>query len=280
MENDRPMPKSTAQGPAAGDSNSSPESSVPRLLLERRGPILIVTINRPEAKNAFDSATSFAMNEAMDLLDREDELFIGIITGAGGTFSAGADLKEAARVSRRERPPRGGFGVFAQPPRKPLIAAVEGYAVGGGFELCLACDLIVAARTAKFGLPEVRHNVVAIGGALFRLPRRIPYHFAMELALTGEFRDAEFFQRIGIVNRIAEPGAALDEALKLAEGLLINGPTALSATKEIVRRSSDWTEEEAWREQMAYARRALESEDRKEGLAAFAEKRKPRWKGR
>jgi enoyl-CoA hydratase len=250
------------------------------ILTERRGPILIVTVNRPEAKNAFDSATSFAMNAAMDSLDQEDGLFVGIVTGAGGTFSAGADLKEVASGVRRERPPRGGFGVFAQPPRKPLIAAVEGYAVGGGFELCLACDLIVAAESAKFGLPEVRHNVVAIGGALFRLPKRMPYHLAMELALTGEFRSAEFFQRFGIVNRVTAQGEALNEALKLAEALLRNGPTALAASKEIMQRSGDWTEEEAWREQMTYERRARESEDRKEGLRAFAEKRAPQWKGK
>jgi len=251
-----------------------------RILTERRGPILIVTINRPEAKNAFDAATSSAMNAAMDLLDREDDLFVGVITGAGGTFSAGADLKEAASGAKRERPPRGGFGVFAQPPRKPLIAAVEGYAVGGGFELCLACDLIVAAESARFGLPEVRHNVVAIGGALFRLPKRLPYHLAMELALTGEFKSAEFLQRFGLVNRVTAQGEALNEAIKLAEGLLKNGPTAIAATKQIMQRSSDWTEEEAWREQMTYARHALESEDRKEGLRAFAEKRTPKWQGR
>lgn len=250
------------------------------ILTERRGPILIVTINRPQARNAFDSATSMQMNAAMDVLDHEDELFIGVVTGAGGTFSAGADLKEAASGARGERPPRGGFGIFRQPPRKPLIAAVEGFAVGGGFELCLACDLIVASRAAQFGLPEVRHNVVAIGGGLFRLPQRMPYHLAMELALTGEFRDAEFFRQQGIVNRISEPGTALNVALELAQALLANGPTALAATKEIIRRSSGWTEEDAWHEQMTYARVALESEDRKEGLRAFAEKRRPVWRGK
>lgn len=254
-------------------------SDEPRILTERFGHVLVITINRPEARNAFDAASAVAMEAAIDRLDAEDDIFVGVINGAGGHFCAGADLKAAAR-GERAATTRGGFGFFARPPTKPVIAAVEGFAVGGGFELCLACDLIVAGRNARFGLPEVRHNVVAIGGGLFRLPRRMPYHLAMELALTGEFRDAEFFHRHGVVNRVVEEGEALAEAIAWAQALLVNGPTALAASKQIMWHAADWTDEQAWREQMTYANRALQSEDRKEGLAAFAEKRKPVWSGR
>ena len=254
-------------------------SDEPRILTERFGHVLVITINRPEARNAFDAASAEALEAAVDRLDAEDDLFVGVITGAGGNFCAGVDLKAAAR-GERAATKRGGFGFFARPPAKPVIAAVEGFAVGGGFELCLACDLIVAGRNARFGLPEVRHNVVAIGGGLFRLPRRMPYHLAMELALTGEFRDAQYFHHHGVVNRIVEEGEALAEAMTWAQALLANGPTALAASKQIMWHSADWTDEEGWREQMTYANRALQSEDRKEGLAAFAEKRKPVWSGR
>jgi enoyl-CoA hydratase len=251
-----------------------------RILTERKDHVFVITINRPEAKNAFDGASAAALEAAADTLENDDSLFVGVITGAGGTFSAGADLKAAARGERSSTQKRGGFGFFAKPPRKPVIAAVEGYAVGGGFELCLSCDLIVAAKTAKFGLPEVRHNVVALGGGLFRLPKRIPYHVAMELALTGEFKDAEYFHRLCVVNRLANTGKALDDAVAWAEALQINGPTALAASKEIIFHSSEWSDDEAWRAQMHYAARALNSEDRVEGLKAFSEKRKPVWKGR
>ena len=245
----------------------------------RRGPVLVVEIDRPEARNAFDAAAAQAMNAAMDELEGDAALVLAVIAGRHGVFSAGADLKAAAR-GERPHAARGGFGVSRRPPMKPLIAAVEGKALGGGFELALACDLIVAARDASFGLPEVRHNVIALGGGLFRLPRRMPYHLAMEMALTGAPEGAERLHALGVVNRLAEPGGALDAALALAERLLVNGPTALSATKEIIHRAMDWPIDVAWEAQVPIAARALDSEDRQEGLRAFAEKRAPQWKNR
>ncbi|PIF73796.1 enoyl-CoA hydratase [Variovorax sp. 54] len=254
--------------------------SKPLVFTERLGPILIITINRPEARNAFDAATAKAMSDIVDDFDNDPSIFLAVVTGAGGTFSAGADLRAAARGELASTPERGGFGIFKRPPAKPLIAAVEGHAVGGGMELCMSCDLVVAASDAKFGLPEVRHNVVALGGGLFRAPRRVPYNIAMEFLLTGDMQSAATLQQWGFVNRVSEPGQALAGALELAQRILRNGPTALAATKQIVRAAVDWTESEAWVQQMAMAKPALESTDRREGVQAFLEKRAPVWQGR
>jgi enoyl-CoA hydratase len=250
------------------------------ILTEKRGHILIITINRPEARNAFDGATARRMEEVIDQFDADADTRIAIITGAGKAFSAGQDLKAAARGDMGVGKRRGGFGIMAVPPKKPIIAAVEGHAVAGGLELCLACDLIVAARDARMGVPEVRHNLVAVGGALFRLPKRIPYHVAMELALTAETPTAEFFHRFGLVNRLAEPGHALEVAIELADRILRNGPLAVAASKQIMMQAREWSEADAWTRQMEIARTAVNSEDTREGLRAFAEKREPVWRGK
>jgi enoyl-CoA hydratase len=248
--------------------------------VEPEGDVLVVTIDRPEARNAVNLAVAQAVAEAMDRLDAEDSLRAGILTGAGGTFCAGMDLKAFVAGERPFISGRGFAGIAERPPRKPLIAAVEGWALAGGFEIALACDLIVAARDARFGIPEVKRGLVAAAGALLRLPRRIPYHLAMELALTGEPIGAERAAQIGIVSRVSEPGGALAAARELAAQIARNGPLAVEASKRIVTAAGDWPEAEAWSRQAEITGPVFASEDAREGATAFAEKRDPVWRGR
>ena len=251
------------------------------VLTERRDNVLIITLNRPEARNAVNEGLAKGVAAAIDELDSDDSLWVGIITGAGGTFCSGMDLKGFLRGENPTVPGRGFAGLTQAPPRKPLIAAVEGWALAGGCEVVLSCDLIVASREAKFGIPEVKRGLVAGAGGLLRLPKRIPYHLAMEFAITGEPVDAETAKSYGLVNRLADPGKALDVALELAALVSANGPLAVATTKEIVRKaSSDWTEDEAWAKQGELLPPVFASEDAREGATAFAEKRPPVWKGR
>jgi enoyl-CoA hydratase len=250
------------------------------VLVERRGAVQVITINRPQAKNALDVAVAKGVAEAVDELDASDELWVGVLTGAGGTFSAGMDLKAFLRGESPAIEGRGLCGITQTPPRKPLIGAVEGWALAGGFELLLACDLVVAARTARFGVPEVKRSLVAAGGAALALPRRVPFAIALEMLLTGEPITAERAAEVGLVNRLTEEGGALEGAVELATLIAGNGPLAVAATKQVARSSADWSFEEGWAKQSELTAPVFSSEDAREGATAFAEKRAPVWKGR
>jgi len=249
------------------------------VLVEYAGSTVIITINRPEAKNAINRAVTYAVAEAVEELEARPDLTVGILTGAGGTFSAGMDLRAFLAGEDLEHP-RGLAGITIRPPRKPLIAAVEGWALAGGCEIALAADLIVAANDAKFGIPEVKRSLVAGGGGLLRLPRRIPSAIAMEIALTGDPLTAEQAFRYGLVNELTEPGGALTGARALADRIAANGPLAVAATKEIVSKALDWTIEEGFEKQNPIMMPVFASEDAREGATAFTEKRAPVWKGR
>jgi len=247
------------------------------VLVDRLDGVMTITINRPEVRNAVNGAVSFGVCAAIDELDANKQLRVGILTGAGGTFCAGMDLKafsqgEAVRVGHR-----GLMGLAYTPPQKPLIAAIEGYALAGGFEAALACDLIVAARDAQFGLPEAKRGLAALAGGLLRLPRLIPQRIAMELALTGNMASAELLASFGLINRVTEPGCALERAMELAREITANAPTSISVSKRIINQQTDWSLSDMFSKQEEVAGDILSSRDALEGAAAFVEKRDPVW---
>lgn len=249
------------------------------VLHERRGGVLTITLNRPAQKNAVDHEVAVQLAAAADLLDADPELSVGVLTGAGGVFSAGMDLKAFAKGELPVLPGRGLGGLTRTTVRKPLIAAVEGWALGGGFELVLACDLIVAAEDARFGFPEVMRGLVAAEGGLVRLPRRLPYHLAVRVLLTGEPLTAAEGKEFGLVNELTPPGAALDGARELAERVARNAPLALAAVKEVLRETQGQNERDAFRRQDQLTSELVASKDAREGARAFAEKRAPVWQG-
>jgi enoyl-CoA hydratase len=249
------------------------------VIVEVGAGIAVLTINRPEARNAVNGAVAAGIAGAVSELDERKDVSVLILTGAGGTFSAGMDLKGFLTGDNPLEGGRGFGGITERPPAKPVIAAVEGYALAGGFELALACDLIVASEEARFGLPEVTRGLVAGAGGLLRLPRRIPYHIAMEIALTGDRFPAARLHEAGLVNRLAPAGKALAAARELAEKIAANAPLALAATKRVIVESPDWQASEAFARQGEIIGPVFGTKDAMEGAAAFAEKRPPVWRG-
>jgi len=245
------------------------------------GRVQVITIDRPQARNAINYETAHELAAALDRLDADDGVAIGVLTGAGNTFCSGMDLKAFAASGQRPYVGDRGFaGICERPPRKPLIAAIEGYALAGGCEIALACDLIVAANNATFGLPEVKRGLVPGSGGMVRLPARIPYHIAMEAVLTGEMMPAERFHHYGLVNRLAEPGQALEAALEMARLISGNGPLAVQTAKRIISESRNWRPADMFDLQRPHIAHIFTSDDAKEGATAFAEKRKPVWTGK
>lgn len=249
------------------------------VIIEQHDTILVITINRPAQRNAVNRSVSLAIAAALDDLDRRADLRVGILTGQGGSFCSGMDLRAFLDGERPELEGRGFGGLTEAPPQKPIIAAVEGFALAGGCELALACDLIVAAEGAWFGLPEVCRGLVAGSGGLVRLRQRIPSAIALEYALTGERMSASKAHGWGLVNRLTAPGEALAEALRLAASIATNAPLSVLASKRIVQESTDWPTDGIWDRQRPMVEALLASKDAQEGARAFAEKRQPVWVG-
>jgi enoyl-CoA hydratase/carnithine racemase len=248
--------------------------------VQRVDSTLLITIDRPQARNAVNAAVAVGLTAALDELETDPDLRAGVLTGAKGTFSAGMDLKAALKGESPAIPGRGFGGLTEAALTKPLIAAVEGFALGGGFELALSCDLIVAAEDATFGLPEVKRGLIAAGGGVIRLPKRIPYHLAMEFLLTGEAVTGRRAGELGLVNQVTAPGEALAAALGLAERLTHNAPLALAAVKHLVQEADGVPQADAFALQRRELAALSASADVREGMTAFAERRAPRWTGK
>ncbi|MGH9113434.1 MAG: crotonase/enoyl-CoA hydratase family protein [Acidimicrobiales bacterium] len=249
---------------------------------EQRGPFAVVKINRPEARNAVNGAVAEGIEEAIDKIEADDSIWVGILTGEPPVFCAGADLKEInAGNAANLQTKRGGFAGIVQRQRtKPIIAAVDGPALAGGTEIVVSCDLVVASTTASFGIPEVKRSLVAAAGGLFRLGRKIPLNIAMELALTGNPVAAEVAHHHGLVNRLVQPGEALDAAIALAEQICANAPVAVRESRKVVIEATHAPDDVGWKMSFEGMAAAMSSEDFGEGLTAFIEKRSPQWKGR
>jgi len=258
---------------------SSHATQDPPLLVSDEDGVRTMTLNRPSARNAVNLELALAIDQALTELDERDDLVVAVLAANGPTFCAGMDLKAFLRGERPITPGRGFAGIVESPPRKPIIAAVEGPAVAGGFEIVLACDMVVADDNAFFALPEVKRGLVAAGGGLLRLPGRLPYHLAMELALTGKQISAVDAQRLGLINRLVAPGAAVDAAKALAAEIAACGPLAVAVTKQILTESPSWSQDEAFRRQSDMCDPVRSSSDAVEGARAFTEKRAPVWTG-
>lgn len=246
-------------------------------LTEVKDTTLIMTINRPDVRNAINAEVFARMVAAFERLDADPDLRVGVLTGAGGYFSSGMDLKAFVEGESMGD----AMTVLQGPgPKKPLIAAIEGFAVAGGLETALVCDLLVAGDDAKFGLPEVRRGIMAAGGGLIKLSKRVPYHQLMELALTGTYVEADKAEKIGLINRCVSPGSALARSIELAEVLAMNSPLGVESSKEMVRAGADTPQAELWNHQETLVDRVIHSADAIEGSRAFLEKRSPRWTGR
>ena len=242
--------------------------------------VMVVTINRPEAKNAVNLAVAKGIAAAMDQLDSDPAIRVAIITGAGNTFCAGMDLKAFVSGELPVIKGRGFAGLCEKRPRKPLIAAVEGYALAGGFEIALSCDLIVVAENSKFGIPEAKRGLAAAAGGLMRLPRQAPVRVAMELALTGDFMDAQRALDLGLVNQRVPAGQAMEAAKAMAAKIVANAPMSIESSKQVIYESANWQDDEMFRKQAEIVDPVFSSQDAIEGSKAFAEKRAPQWQGK